>query len=167
MTLGKHPLNEVGEQGRCGHDSADCSQHHRDQRPAMTVVCHAWSLRFLSAPDLFARYLRAKRDAEMAMDGLDADKTEVRPDAKSDRSLRKRDWWVGLVPEAIDLYSAVRQRARIRQLKRFQGTGKSVEQPVLDHPACPSVAAISRYRRLCNHAVNTAIAGIHAGGGPS
>ena len=55
MRLGKHPVNEVGEQGCCAHDAADCSQQERDQRPAMTVVCHGWSLRGfpLSTPNLF------------------------------------------------------------------------------------------------------------------
>ena len=76
MTLGKHPLNEVGEQGRCGHDSADCSQHHCDQWPAMTVVCHGWSLRSFFVRARFACSICAqKRNAEIAMDGLDADKT--------------------------------------------------------------------------------------------
>ncbi len=61
MTSGKHPVNEVGEQGRCGHDAADCSQHERNQGPAMTIVCHGWSLRGFPvvAPNLFAAHAHA------------------------------------------------------------------------------------------------------------
>ena len=62
MTSGKHPVNEVGEQGRCGHDAADCSQHERNQGPAMTIVCHGWSLRgFPVAPHARRKFTQFDR----------------------------------------------------------------------------------------------------------